>query len=197
MAVDVTAAGAITIGDVAALDITGECTLSAWFQTDSLPGIDWFVFSKWSGSHNPYLIYLSGATSRSGWNGAQFPTAGVFTANAWHHGGAWRNGSVCNTLLNGVAGSNNGGGAISNGNDSAVIAGANFDGKVAEVAAWSAYLTDDEMTALAKGFSPALIRPQSLAGYWPLFTATPQDLKNGNNGTPSGVTDFDHPRIIH
>ena len=42
-----------------------------------------------------------------------------------------------------------------------------FDGYQAEIAMWSAALDAGEIAALAKGFSPLLIRPQSLVYYIP------------------------------
>lgn len=42
-------------------------------------------------------------------------------------------------------------------------------GAIAEAAIWSVALDIDEITALAKGVCPLLIRPTALLAYWPLF----------------------------
>lgn len=44
-----------------------------------------------------------------------------------------------------------------------------FNGRVAEAGLWSVALDDAEVAALAKGFSPMLIRPTALVGYWMLL----------------------------
>ncbi len=44
-----------------------------------------------------------------------------------------------------------------------------WDGLIAHVGIWSAALTDAEVNSLLKGFSPMLIRPQSLSVYSPLI----------------------------
>jgi len=43
-----------------------------------------------------------------------------------------------------------------------------WEGGIAEVAAYAAELTAGEISALADGFSPLLVQPKSLVGYWPL-----------------------------
>jgi hypothetical protein len=45
---------------------------------------------------------------------------------------------------------------------------ASFRGDLAEVAIWTAALSDAEIASLAKGFSPLRVRPQSLVYYQPL-----------------------------
>lgn len=75
------------------------------------------------------------------------------------------------------------------------------NGSVAELAVWTVALDDDEIAALAKGMSPALIRPQSQAGYWELFgnNSPEQDRsRNANSLTlTNGPTKADHPRIYY
>ncbi len=74
-----------------------------------------------------------------------------------------------------------------------------FDGDIAEVGIWNAALTASEMASLGKRFSPRLIRPQSLKGYWPLTGKySPEiDLARGNNGTVTGATASEHPRVYY
>ena len=67
-------------------------------------------------------------------------------------------------------------------------------GRIAEVGFWSATLTQDEISALAKGASPSSIRPQSLFFYAPLVRDA-IELRNGSTLTVSGATVAEHPRI--
>lgn len=79
--------------------------------------------------------------------------------------------------------------------------GAFYDGAIAEVGMWNVALTDDEVAALANGYSPLLIRPTSLVQYWPLFGNDSPELdrfKNSNNLTlVNAPTKADHPRIFY
>lgn len=70
-----------------------------------------------------------------------------------------------------------------------------MDGNIAEVAIWSAALNNDEIAALAKGFKPTRIRPQSLVFYAPLLRNL-QDIKGGRSLTNSNTcTVANHPRV--
>lgn len=44
-----------------------------------------------------------------------------------------------------------------------------FDGRLAECCLWSDVLDDEDVLAFNEGLSPLLIRPELLAGYWPLI----------------------------
>lgn len=70
-----------------------------------------------------------------------------------------------------------------------------WDGNLAEAAFWNAILTDGEFAALAKGYSPSLIRPQSLTMYCPLVRAN-VDYK-GAAPTVNGTVVQPHPRVIY
>ena len=82
------------------------------------------------------------------------------------------------------------------------IAAKTWEGSLAEVAAYSAELTTDEIETLAAGVSPLMVRPDSLAGYWPLggivYDADYTDLMAGNDLTGYGPPAVDdHPPIIY
>ena len=69
------------------------------------------------------------------------------------------------------------------------LTGRTWEGGIAEVAAYAAELTAGEIAALASGFSPLMIRPSALVGYWPLGGAYPNgnmDLVGGNSLTTNG-----------
>tara|TARA_E500000331_G_scaffold327408_1_gene346336 strand:+ start:2017 stop:2877 length:861 start_codon:yes stop_codon:yes gene_type:complete len=83
------------------------------------------------------------------------------------------------------------------------ITGRTWEGGIAEVAAYAAELTAGEISALAAGFSPLLVRPDALVGYWPLggplaSIASNNDFVGGNylttNGSPS---EENHPPMIY
>jgi hypothetical protein len=77
----------------------------------------------------------------------------------------------------------------------ATTVGLYFDGKLADIAMWTAVLTDDEINSLRRGFKPHRIRPQSLLFYVPLLRNL-QDIKgllsltNNNSATVA-----DHPGV--
>ena len=73
-------------------------------------------------------------------------------------------------------------------------------GNIAEVALWSAALSDAEIASLAKGFSPLFIRPESLIDYWPLIGRfSPEiDVVGGMNGTLNSAPGAAaHPGILY
>lgn len=71
-----------------------------------------------------------------------------------------------------------------------------ISGHIAEAAIWNLALIEAEVAALAKGFSPLLIRPDRLVAYWPLIRGI-NDRVGGYNMTASGTTVSEHPRVIY
>lgn len=77
-----------------------------------------------------------------------------------------------------------------------------FNGRISEVAAWNVALTGAEMASLASAMSPTLIRPASLAAYWPLGghhgNHDADHWKNRYDMTAvNSPTWVDHPRVIY
>jgi len=76
-----------------------------------------------------------------------------------------------------------------------------FNGVIAEAAAYSVYLAAGDIASLAAGFSPALVRPDKLIGYWPLgggyFPATVNPIGSTSLSVNSSPSAADHPRIIY
>lgn len=74
-----------------------------------------------------------------------------------------------------------------------------LDGLAAEVAIWNTNLSDAEITLLALGICPLLVRPGALVAYWPLIgRASPEiDRWGGNDLTVTGATVGDHPRMVY
>ena len=76
-----------------------------------------------------------------------------------------------------------------------------WKGGIAEAAAYSVALTSGEIAMLAAGFSPLMVRPESLIGYWPLggaYSNDNMDVVGGNTLTTTGGPIAEpHPRIIY
>jgi hypothetical protein len=73
------------------------------------------------------------------------------------------------------------------------------DGRIADAAMWNVALSDDEIAALQKGYSPLLVRPSALVAYWPLVgrTSPEIDVRGGRNFTlTNSPTPAEHPRVI-
>ena len=71
---------------------------------------------------------------------------------------------------------------------------------IAECGMWNVALTDAEVAILAKGYSPLMVRPQSLVAYWPLIgrTSPEIDLVSSYNMTlVNAPTAAAHQRIIY
>lgn len=75
-----------------------------------------------------------------------------------------------------------------------------FSGMLAEAGVWNVALTSSEVSVLAAGHSPLLVRPQSLVAYWPLIgRMSPEiDLVGGFDLTlTASPTTADHPPTIY
>jgi len=69
---------------------------------------------------------------------------------------------------------------------------------IAEAAIWNVALTDAEVTVLATGVSPLLVRPQSLVCYLPLIRDDDEDIVGGRSFTANGgPTIAAHPRVFY
>ena len=118
-----------------------------------------------------------------------------------------KDGNGANTLrvyLNGVLdGQTFGTGAIVTGGANIAIGRRHhtsqpFDGAIGEVAIWAAALTVPEIVALAKGFSPLMIRPDSLLSYWPVLgndSPEPDYISSLGAGAVGTVPKSEHPEV--
>jgi hypothetical protein len=124
--------------------------------------------------------------------GAKTHLAGVFTSNSSR--ALYINGALQSTDTN-VCSANTGLDTLTVGCTYRSGTRANFfDGVIAEVAYWSAALTADEIASLSKGFSPGLVRPQSLVAYYPLIgnnSPEPDRSRTSSPLTVSGATKAD------
>jgi len=191
-------------------------TLSCWFNTDDdtirevlLSVVDKDVDSQMfelvltgdlAGDNLRFIAYAGGA-------GAAATTTAGFTANTWHHALGVATNSTSRAVY--LDNANSGASTVERaptGLDRVAIGYAGdaspskyFSGGVAEAAIWNiATLDAAERTALAKGYSPLLIRPQSLVFYTPSISTSDRDIKGGlaltSVGTPSVAA---HPRVFY
>ncbi len=127
----------------------------------------------------------------------------VLLANTWmHHACVWDTNSSRLCYTNGTAGILDTNTRDITGADELTLAtrwsttlGAYCDGILADCAVWSASLTAAEVSSLAAGFSPKLIRPQNLVFYAPL-SRTVMDVARGAAilGSNAGTV-VDNPRL--
>lgn len=197
------------------------CTFAGWFYHDAAQaGViltcensaasDTFSLEV-TATHQASLAVSDGVTSE------QTSTVATGALNAWHHAcGVFTNATSRTIYLDGanaVTGTNNitpspiDRTRIGN-RDNAGSPIRFFSGRLAEVAIWTVALDAAEVAALGKGFSPLLIRPTSLAAYWPLDrnsfnkgagTTTLDRWKNGHNLTENNTPQLntDGPRIYY
>ncbi len=78
------------------------------------------------------------------------------------------------------------------------VSSIDFSGRLAEAAVWNVALADWEIANLNRGYSPLLVRPQSLKFYAPLIDDRYMDvvgrLKLSANGSPTLIA---HPPMIY
>ena len=200
----------LIVGDVAGVDITGATfSCSIWLRPDAF-GEFTTLISKGDGATGQYNNWCAGANPRfSQGNGGEVTVthANNLTTGVWNHWGVSKIGTgtnqvalfLNNVITRGTIGFNLG---VADHTQSLTIGNPSFpfDGYTAEAALWDVGLSDDEMAALAKGFSPLLVRPESLRSYWPILGAgapEPNLVDSGANLTVTGsVPKADHPRII-
>ncbi len=192
-------------------------TLAAWFYLDDAADpADFTILSLSASTGTEYwttdversggsayvrAVAQSGATS-------DVSTRTTVSMNTWHHGAAVFASSTSRTAyLDGTAGTENTTSIAPSGVDRTDVgtqfySGARlnyFSGRIAEAAIWSVALTAAEIVSLAKGFSPLLVRPASLAAYWPLVgrNSPETDPRGGNDLTVTGATAADHVRVFN
>lgn len=192
---------------------TGDVTLACWFNSsDNTAGQALMAIDR-SDARGRYILSANGEIAgdpiraTSGNNAIVFhaQTTTGYTINQWTHAaGVFSGQSSRIAYINGGSpGVSTDTHSFLNNPDKLRIGAlfytslaAPFNGFIAEVAIWDAALNADEISSLAKGFTPDQIRPQSLQFYAPLVRNL-QDFRGGlaitNNNTATVAT---HPRII-
>lgn len=204
-------------GDNSSPGVTGyPFTLACWFYSDDATIEQSLVGIGVNGSaDNRAELRIRGdsagdplqATSKgTGGSPASAATTSGYTANTWHHAlGTF--GSATSRVAyidGGSSGSNATSLSLSGVNRN--LLGKKGDGttlmsgRIAEAAIWSVVLSVNEITALARGACPLVIRPASLVHYWPLIGRfSPEiDRRGGANMTLNNTpTAADHCRIFY
>lgn len=73
-----------------------------------------------------------------------------------------------------------------------------LDGKLAEVGIWDVALTVNEISSLAKGYSPLFVRPENLITYVPLIRDNDKDIVGGVTFTANGSPGVSrHSRVLY
>lgn len=189
-------------------------TLSIWFNADQNT-ISEFMFTINNNglSNDRFCLNTHGSIGgdpvgvswRDAGSTSLLSTTTGYSLDTWHHAcGIWATTTDTRVFLDGGGKNTN---VVTDKNPSvsrvsiAFLRGYGdslFNGSLAEGAAWSAALSDREVAALAKGYSPLLIRPQSLIIYVPMVRGDNNDLIWGqtylNTGTPDIVP---HPRVLY
>jgi hypothetical protein len=130
-------------------------------------------------------------------------TSTGYSVNTWHHAcGVFAAINDIRAFIDGGSKGTNASGTGSLTPDRTSIGALlnHFSGRVAEVAIWNVALTDDEVAVLGAGYSPLLVRPQSLVAYWPLASRqSPEiDLIGGYNMTLTNAPPVaNHPSVIY
>jgi len=187
-------------------------TLACWiYVTDLTTSQVPVSLNDADGTHAFYLFVTATSGYIRAYTIAGFPPTGVAItssgagAGAWHHAcGVFAAANDRAVFLDGGSKGTNAVNKTPSGIDQTVIgahAGASpsgyMHGHVAEVGIWNAALADDEVAVLAQGFTPPLVRPQSLALYCPAVRYVPEyvirDLAGGLTLLPTGSVAFGDP----
>jgi Concanavalin A-like lectin/glucanases superfamily len=199
-------------GITASGSITNNLTVAVWFNPDNAPvsgGLDTYGIGYFNGSNASFLLVWNhpGAGFIQSWSFEDttnnFPTAqytATFTPGVLTHvAGTW-DGTTLRSYKDGSADATvTPGTNIRTGSATRMIAeGAGLSGVpgvYAEAGFWNVALDPAEIAALAKGYSPALIRPSALVDCWPLVREN-ISLKQGPLTIAAAPPVVPHPRII-
>lgn len=192
-------------------------TMACWFRSTTITASQLLmVFSTIGVNTNSYDLAARGDLANDplrfsvndGTNTHHATTSTGYSADTWHHACAVLASTTDRRVF--LDGAGKGTSTDSNtptgldrfsiGRFGGLASGSFMDGRIAEAAMWDVALTDDEVASLSKGFSPRMIRPQSIVAYWPLFGNDATELdrsKNAHTLTVTGATKGDHPRIYY
>lgn len=190
-------------------------TLSAWIYPANITTFEVILFiGDKDVDTDLWLLVAEGSTSpdpitfrsRAGGSNADASTTTGYSVNTWHHACAVATSATDRAAFidggskgtNTTSNSPSGADRVAIGANERLTAGAYFNGRIAEAAIWSVALTDAEVVALSKGYSPLFIRPGSLVFYSPLIRDDDRDIIGGLSLTANGTpTIAEHPRTIY
>lgn len=187
-------------------------TLACWAKFTTLVDFE-CVLSISDGSATNFarlLIDSAGTLYMTCYDGgASSATKGTISAGSWFHlAGVVAGVSSRTAYLNGSAGTT-ATASVTPASLAHLYVGYQVDaslypmnGAIAEAGVWNVALTGDEIAQLAAGYSPCMVRPSALVGYFPMYgrlSATREENWAGASVlVPSGVapTVVDGPRIL-
>lgn len=180
-------------------------TLACWFNANAVAATEAFFQLRDGAGNARWQLQSAGATAGDPLQAISVDAAGTTAASSanginagqWHHGaGVFSASNARQAWLDGTFGTSNATSKTVSGVNEVRISSGSFNGRVAEAAIWNVALTQAEIQALAKGFSPQLIRPSALVFYAPLIREL-VDLRGGvltnDNATPVAA----HPRVLY
>lgn len=192
-------------------------TLACWFNTDdNTTRTNLMSIGRTATDARGFRLELQGdvgdkvgfRTTGSGGGSVTSLSTASFSTGTWHHAaGVTSDQASRYTYLDGVAGTQNTGSVSAASTAMRLTVGVAlrqgtyenyFNGRIAEAACWNVVLTDDEIAALANGFSPLFIRPASLKLYVPLVQSAVVNLRSGGSLTAVNTPTVSvHPRIVY
>jgi uncharacterized protein (DUF2267 family) len=190
-------------------------TMACWFNSDSASAFQVLMsIVDSSQSDEMFRLVLAGdevgdpvnaVARQTGTNTWASTTAGYSTGTWQHACGVWSANNARAAYLDGankgtdvVASTPTGMDRTSIGRVGDSSPGSYMDGEIAEAGVWNVALSDAEVAMLAKGFSPLLVRPQSLVAYWKLVRSEDQDVVGGFDMTAFNTpTIAAHPSVLY
>jgi len=185
-------------------------TLACWFRADTLPGVSCLMSLHGSGSGHSFSMIVEDTPKKlkariNGGATALAVHGTTVTTGQWYHACAVFTTTTSRDIyLDGVSPVNNTTSQTPTSINTSYLGTINagsfpHDGQLAEVAVWNVALSAAEIASLSKGFSPRLVRRESLKAYWPLIgRVSPEpDLCGVYPLTLTGTANADHPRIIY
>jgi len=140
-------------------------------------------------------------------------TAGTASTNTWYQaGGIFASNVARYAVLNGVLSTKDAANTIPTAPDKSIIgvtqaqdASFRYSGTtaiIAEAGFWNVALTAADMLMLAAGYSPLMVKPESLVAYYPLIrgdsSGDEPDLIGGAKMVEQGTVDVQtHPRVFY
>lgn len=180
-------------------------TMACWFRTTNMTQVSALLSLTSSSTQYSTLFFRGDVASdpidilmeAGGAQNVTRSTTGC-TSGKWHHAcGVFSAANSRTVYLDGGSSATNTTSLSPTINQTEIGAwrsGSWFAGDIAEVGIWNIDLTAAEVASLAKGVSPALIRPQNHVAYLPLIRDT-HEIVNATGFTDVNTTAANHTRV--
>lgn len=180
-------------------------TMACWFRTTNMTQVSALLTSSSVSTQYSTLFFRGDVASdpidilieAGGAQNVARSTTGC-TSGQWHHAcGVFTSAASRTVYLDGGSSATNTASSNPTLNQTEIGAWRSsswFSGDIAEVGFWNAALTAAEVASLAKGVTPALVRPQNLLPHLELIREV-IDVRRGTAFTDVNTTAAAHPRI--